>query len=225
MSFAESMFWLPLRPGLHVRPEKIDGIGPWVWVKDDVWGWEQPKDEWPALRDLILANVKSRRGIIQAGGCCGMYPRLWAEHFRHVYTFEPDARNFYCLALNCPSERIIKIQAALSFAPGTGSVEHTAGDFNVGMHRISMVDALTPAAGFVPILTLDDMEFDAVDAIQLDCEGNEENIISGAGMTIAKHRPLISIEAPSEDLRDDLKKLGYSEVGRCGSNPDVVFTC
>lgn len=56
-----------LLPSLHWRDEKIDGVGPWVWVKDDIWGWKQPAEEWPALRELILANVKGRRGIIQAG--------------------------------------------------------------------------------------------------------------------------------------------------------------
>jgi FkbM family methyltransferase len=203
--------------GLHIRNERVEGIGPWLWVAGDVWGWKQPKEEFPALRDLILSNVKDRRSIVQAGGCCGMYPRLWAESFETVTTFEPDPLNFQCLTANCPDPRITKHQAALSSKPFFCSIERTSGDFNVGMHRIGS------KPGDIPVKRLDDFKFKHLDALQLDCEGHEPEIIAGAKRTIMRHHPLISIEAPNTKLVEKLKSWGYTEAGRCGSNPDVVF--
>lgn len=203
-------------PGLHIRKEVVEGIGPWVWVASDRWGWEQPREEFPALRDLILSKVRGRGRIVQAGGCCGMYPRLWAEYFDTVYTFEPDALNFYCLSANCGSDKIIKLQAALSDTTGTVSIEHTAPG-NVGMHRIGK------PPGHVPAIRLDNLILHDIDAIQLDCEGHEGKIIEGALQTIHRCMPLIAIEAPSKELTARLEDLGYSEAGRCGANPDVVF--
>ena len=40
--------------GLHVRHNKIEGIGPWLWPQTDFWGWRHPKGEFCELRDLIL---------------------------------------------------------------------------------------------------------------------------------------------------------------------------
>lgn len=202
--------------GLHVRKEMVHGIGPWVWVEADFWGWKQPGQEFEGLRNAILPASLEHRCIIQAGGCCGMYPRLWAEHFEHVYTFEPDPLNFYCLSANCASERITKIQAALSDAPGLCSVQKGPA-FNVGMHRIGS------DPGRVPILRLDDFDFRDIDVIQLDCEGHEGKIIDGARQTIERNRPVIAIEAPNDDLHATLRSLGYVERARCGANPDVIF--
>ncbi len=206
-------------PGLHVRQQTVQGIGPWIWVKDDKFGWEQPANEFPGLRDLILAHTKQRRVIIQAGGCCGMYPKLWSVHFDTVYTFEPEARNFYCLVANCPSERIIKMQAALSNRAGVCTIASHHSDANVGMARIGK-----HGEGTVPTFRLDDFRFPVVDVLQLDCEGHEEVILSRACDLIMRHLPVISVEAPSPRLAQWLNEIAaYEEVGRTGDNPDVVF--
>lgn len=202
--------------GLHIRNTMVAGVGPWMWRAADHWAWAHPLPEFPALRDLILAHVKHRGTIVQAGGCMGMYPRLWSESFAAVYTFEPDPVNFYCLTANCPSERIIKLQAALSDSCRFGAFQ-AGPDFNAGFGR------MTAQAGPVPILCLDAMEFPALDALQLDCEGHEAAVVAGAWRTIKRHRPVISIEAPDAALRASLEGLGYEEVGRCGTMPDVVF--
>ncbi len=202
---------------IKIRDEKVCGVGPWAWPEKDYKGFQCPADEFPELRDLVLGRTPERHMIVQAGGCCGMYPRLWAEYFEVVYTFEPDHFNFFCLVANCTSERIIKMQAALGEKPGLCAVEKGP-DFNVGMHRI----AKTP--GNVPILRLDDFIFERLSAIQLDCEGYEDRIILGARETINRHRPTLAIEDPCETLRVTLDEMGYKEVAQCGSAPpDFIF--
>lgn len=203
--------------GLHIRTTLVEGVGPWMWREADHWGWEHPRREFAFLREAVLAHTLQRRVIIQAGGCLGMYPRLWSDSFEHVYTFEPDPVNFYCLVANCPSDRIIKMQAALSdtcrfgaFLPGP--------DFNAGLGKMEC------EPGPVPMLALDALEFPHVDAIQLDCEGHETKITAGALKTLRQHRPVVAIEKPNTAARDILSELGYAEVERVGTMPDVVFT-
>lgn len=155
--------------------------------------------------------------MVQAGGCMGMYPRLWAEHFDTVYTFEPDPVNFYCLTANCAAANIVKMQAALGATGGIGRLQ-PGPDFNAGLGAV-----IPDATGAVIMLSLDALNLPTVDAMQLDCEGCEAPIIEGAAATIARCKPVISIEAPDTQLRVTLEGLGYREVGRCGTMPDVVF--
>ena len=205
-------------PGLHIRDDKVEGVGPWVWIKSDRWAWDHPASEFAGLRDLILAHIplERRKIIVQAGGCMGMYPRLWSQHFEMVYTFEPDATNFYCLVANNPSAQVVAIRAALGETPGFGSM-HLHPAVNSGAHLVTTVP------GYVPILTLDSFRFIELDALQLDCEGSEEGIIKGALKTIERLRPVIAIEKPTQPTINALTGLGYIEVGRTGTMPDVVF--
>jgi FkbM family methyltransferase len=207
---------------LHVRPVFVDGVGPWLWVEADDWGFLSPARDWFALRDLMLKHTPERRVIVQAGGCCGMYPRLWSNHFFAAYTFEPDPLNFICLTRNCPSPSIIKTEAALSDRTAEGNLI-SGPDHNVGMHRLGAGQGRT-----VRRLRLDDLELQCVDAIQLDCEGHEAQAIHGALETIRRHRPVLAIEGPAPELIETICALGYSEAGRCGLgrggvSTDVVF--
>lgn len=203
--------------GLHLRQVSINGIGPWMWREADYWAWTHPLQEFPALRDLILTHAKDTRVMVQAGGCMGMYPRLWADFFRTVVTFEPDPVNFYCLVANCPNEGIIKLQVGLTDTAGMCALK-AGPDFNAGLGSLH-----PDPAGSVAAVPLDALALPVVDAIQLDCEGGEDKVIAGAIATIARCRPVISIERPGDELRKTLADIGYAEVGRCGTMPDVVF--
>jgi FkbM family methyltransferase len=208
---------------LAVFRPTVDGIGPWLWPKVDDWGFLHPGFTWPPLRDLVLKHARDRRTIVQAGGCCGMYPRLWADHFATVYTFEPEPLNFSCLVQNClAKDNIIATEAALSDTAESG-VLLDGPEYNVGAFHIGTGHGQT-----VRRLRLDDLHFDSLDAIQLDCEGHEPHIIAGAMETISRHRPLLAIEGPSPELTETILAHGYREAGRCGVGQgggatDVVF--
>lgn len=180
---------------VYIREQRVEGIGNWVWPIQDEGAWLGPSQEFAAIRNSMQTTLRGKKLIVQAGGCCGMYPRLFSEIYETVVTFEPAPLNWYCLNRNCPSERIIKYNAAL------GDVDHTvwmniAPYSNVGTNTIA-----SEGVGIeIHQMTLDSLQLQACDAIQLDIEGYEAAALLGAAQTIAKFRPVISLE--TKNLQD-----------------------
>ena len=201
---------------LHVNHEKIDGIGPWLWVAEDWEGFRWPKEDWiESHRDIWLKHVSDRSVCVQAGGFQGMYCRLLAEHFDMVYTFEPDPLHFFCLTNNCQKENIVKIQGALSADPGLVDVVSLC-SHNRGMGRVV-------TGSKIPTFTIDSLKLKSCGFIQLDIEGYERQAIKGAENTIAHYRPIISCERKhdNEDVLEILESYGYEPIDV--SREDTIF--
>lgn len=194
----------------------MEGVGPWWWIKSDTGAWNGPQKEFRGIRDLFKKNCKKFDVIVQAGGCLGMYPRLWAETFKTVYTFELDPLNFYCLQKNCQgmiqSGRIWAYNMALGDQPDEVWVSVDS-MVNVGMHRAIRTQ---PAGDWpkIPQTRIDDIGLIACDAIQLDVESYESYVLEGARETIRKFQPIISLETVDVLGRTILVEEGYHEVGR-----------
>lgn len=205
-----------------IRDTEIDGIGPWHWPDGDDGAWQGPMENWPGHAEKFLSLVPEKKVVIQAGGCCGMYPRLLKRHFDRVYTFEPDPVNFYFLTLNTQVEGIHKFNCALG-ERGRPLNLRIALRENVGQHEIYRGDP-KPGVMFVDgvlSVALDDLVFDRVDYLMLDVEGYEPHVIQGAKRTIEEHRPVISMERPQDEPVAFLKSLGYVEGGH--SAADTFF--
>lgn len=205
---------------ITVRETLVEGVGPWFWVKADTGAWEGPHKEFGGLREHFVRNCRRRRVMVQAGGCLGMYPRLWADWFERVYTFEPDPLNFYVLSKNvaaCPN--VIPYNAALGdcHEPLYVRVRDAT---NVGMNQVraERPDGDWPRA---PQMMVDDLDLEHCDAIQLDCEGYEPWILNGAAKTVDRCRPVISSETVSTEVRKFMTDMRYKEVGRNVS--DTIF--
>ena len=195
-----------------LRDEEIDGIKPsndgWLWPLGDDGLWDGPKENWHEFKHNITRHCKQFKVAVQAGGACGMYPRLLAEMFETVYTFEPSAVSFHCLIHNCARERIVKFNAALGESHQMIEVKYSDKS-NVGMNTVK------PATdGFVPVLVVDDLELQHCDLIMLDVEGYEINALLGAGHTISKFKPLVTCENGSTaDIQRFMEDLGYHKLG------------
>lgn len=192
----------------YLRETSVCGIAPWLWPIADVGAWEGPHKEFEGLRDKLLAKTKHRGTIVQAGGCCGLYPRLWLESFQRVYTFEPDPLSFHCLVNNCQSPDIHKYNAALGHTRGTIWLNGMDNLQNVGMHQVA-TNRTGDLSLQVQVMLIDDLELDACDAIQLDIEGYEYPALKGAEKTIEKFRPVIATENPSSTVTNFLAQFGY----------------
>ena len=155
------------------------------------------------VQNKRVAAQQHKRVVVQAGGYCGVFPRLLSKSFDLVYTFEPDPLNFFCLALNCQSENIIKAQGALGNTHGLIDVIRT-NPSNKGMNVVAVT-----ADAKIPTYRIDDLQLDACDLIALDTEGYELNILSGALQTIETYKPVITVEDPTEHIDSLLNQFGY----------------
>jgi len=170
------------------------------------------KDAWPALdvecRPRVLeevaeaeqvtlrhfpdAAVRQSAAIIQAGGNCGLWPRMFARLGFTVHTFEPESTNFACLVQNCVEHlggRIVPYMMALADEAGWGSFQ--VNPTNVGAHYLG-----GPGGERVRQTTIDSlvMPYERIDLIQLDVEGAEVIALQGASAVIGHHRPLLWLE-------------------------------
>lgn len=199
-----------------VRNDDVAGVTPWLWIHSDGGAWEGPKSDWEdSHRDAIKLHVEDFRICIQAGGNQGMYPRLLSGIFQHVYTFEPDPLNFYCLTYNCQSDNIYKMQAALGSETGLARVNRLTMS-NTGCHTVS-----TDGDCYVPMITIDTLNLPHCGYMQLDLELYELNAIRGASKTIARCKPVIQCENGNDQILEFLKPFGYEIVGY--SRADTIY--
>ena len=149
---------------------------------------------------LLDQYLEEKRVVVQAGGNVGVFPREMAKHFGAVYTFEPEAANFNCLARNCPESNIIKFQAGLGSNHEQIQVGVSRPDLknNCGAYQVT-------GTGITPTIMIDDLELPACDLIYLDIEGYELFALQGGYETIKKYHPVIVIENKQLPLMYDVE--------------------
>ena len=197
------------------REDKVDGIGPWYWLKSDSGAWDGPKTDWENHHKFKwFKHVTDWTCCVQAGACQGMYPRLLAYKFNTVYSFEPDRLNHYVACMNNQSDNVYILNAAIGKQTGTFTGVTRNHMDNVGMHR-------TEGCGPVAIISLDSLNFPFLGLLALDIEGYEYEAIQGAVQTIDRCSPVIVLERPGAPVKEILDKLGYKQD--CESMADVVF--
>lgn len=189
-----------------------------VWPENDRECFDLIMQDWTWYAKIIIDSCASDAAVLQAGGNCGLYPRLYSTTFKRVYTFEPDPVNFHCLARNCTSSSIIKFNTALSDSNrfvdfGSPSSE------NVGMHRIG--------AGKTQVfaMTIDSLDIQELSLIHLDLEGHELSALEGATDTIARTRPVVAVEVTQHEraIRDLMKSMDYVGVTSYGDPLNYIF--
>lgn len=137
---------------------------------------------------VIRKHVTRRRSVVQAGGNCGVMPRALAADFRRVYTFEPDANNFHCLAVNTSGRsNVWSYRAALS-----DDGEHVA--MTGHLSNCGALQTRPFKGDNTPSLCIDALNLDECDLIWLDIEGREFRALLGAEKTITICKPLVLIE-------------------------------
>jgi FkbM family methyltransferase len=203
---------------IEMIKKEVDGITHWFKIKGDD-AFVDIVDGWIVSgKKAYMEHVKDRRVCIQAGGYCGIFPRLFAQMFDMVYTFEPDPDNFYCLTLNCQNTNIIKNQAALGDTHEMVNVVRRV-DSNRGMNVV--VPNQGEAAIAIPTYRIDDLQLNACDLIMLDVEGYEKFILRGAEETIAKFKPVVVVEDTNMDIEELLFKHGYTK--RSTTHRDTIY--
>ena len=82
----------------------------------------------------------------------------------------------------------------------------------------------------MPTFTIDQLQLDHCDLIQLDVEGREWHALVGALHTLSRHRPVVMLEAKNLPQGSShgqaialLKQFGYRQVA--AAHRDIVFKC
>lgn len=171
-----------------------------------------------------ITMARQHRTCVQAGGHIGIYPSILAAAFELVFTFEPEAENFECLELNTSHyPNVLRENCFL----GANSdrrmlLKHSKSS---GGHQTGPT---TPDG--IPTMTIDEMGITDLDAMFLDVEGFESNILTGAWKTIKRCRPLLVLEENRQGrkygievggLEAMMRPLGYRLVAREGE--DIVL--
>ncbi len=192
-------------------PNSLNLITPYILREQEKWF----EDEVGFLGKFFRAGMH----VIDVGANCGVYTLMMAKavgDHGHVWAFEPAVSTVKCLeesvSLN-HLENVTVIHAALS---------NRIGRANLSLERSSELNRLVPEANVhteeVRLTTLDccrlDLGLKDIEFIKLDAEGEELNILLGAGELLSAESPLIMFELKNGDqvnvgLISRFAELGY----------------
>jgi FkbM family methyltransferase len=181
---------------------------------------------YPNIPENICKFVEKKNVVVQAGGNVGFYVNKYAQWFKHVYTFEPDPINFYCLNLNCTSTNVHKFQACLGNDHKCVNVFNTNETLGHGGSHVT-------GEGTTPTLKIDDLNLNECDLIHLDIEGYEKFAILGGISTIKRCRPVIVVEdyppwkirynSSINEIEQILYNIGYEFVSKVEGDTDRIY--
>ena len=179
----------------------------------------------PKYFDVYKEHLGKGKVAIQAGGHFGMHPRMLAEIFETVYTFEPDSYSFHCLVNNCQLNNIKKFNCVLGDTHGMMYQKYD-GQYNRGVNFYDLpiigetpitqirdvLDVDKTALVNIPQICIDDLNLSSCDLIHLDIEGSEDRVIKGAINTLQKFKPVLILESLNIEGHEIICSLGYSKV-------------
>jgi len=123
----------------------------------------------------------------------------------HVIAVEPQWTLFACLCGSAALNGLAQVRArwcALGKEPGVVRVPPIRYDMRGNFGGLELG---TPGAGeAVPRFTLDSWGLEDVDFVKIDVEGMEYEVLEGSENTIARCRPVLSVEADREAQVPDL---------------------
>lgn len=158
--------------------------------------------------------------MLDVGAYTGLYALYAAKQGATVYAFEPHPENYHRMLENIQANRcsglINAFNAAVSAEPGTCAMA----DLH-GRPRLTSAGKAQPGEGSTEMITIDGLNLPRCDAIKIDVEGGELDVLRGASQTIAGQLPCLIIEANTDEdgeaLNRELRQYGY----RTGVRADV----
>ncbi len=175
------------------------------------------------LREKVFPRLDRSAACLDIGANIGNHSLDFARSFARVYAFEPNPRSFHLLSYNASlADNIQALNFGLSDAPGQLKAEQVAG--NIGASHIT--GNATPRTGKTvtfEVKRLDDvpeiLAADRIAFVKIDVEGHEMQCLSGAEVTLRKHKPVVVLEVLAEEVENGkstavefLRSIGYAHV-------------
>ena len=143
-----------------------------------------------------------------------------------VIAFEPIPVTFAHLSentLHSKYKNITLINAAVS--EKTEMVGMSIPDFNTGLknyYEASITSSISTNDTPVLTLSIDSLQIKhKISLIKIDAEGHEPAVFSGAMTLIERNLPVIIVETVTDQIRNNLQKLGYREEVLEGSHNTI----
>lgn len=181
----------------------------------------------PAVKDAIegkyyeyLSHVnfkkildwKGNKSVIHAGTFFGDMLHTFSKSASTVYAFEAALENYFLARKNSDELKLMNVllfHCALSDKTGVVSIktEDRFGRFAGGAS--SVANDLSGTPQLTTCIRIDDLPVVDICLIQLDVEGHEREVLSGAKATIERNSPIILIEDNNQNCADLLSQHEY----------------
>ena len=194
------------RPGLHVKEPRV-------------------------VSQVMQHHRRGQRLVIQAGAHLGVWPAALSAYFTQVFAFEPVWENWCCAVQSIQATNVSVFWGALGATQSPVQISCPAKRYT-GSARILREDDTIDGRP-VACYTIDQCcqgFMHMVDAIFLDVEGYERQVLTGAMATLRASHPMLVLEEHGLGLRygdaenaiqQCVASLGYCKVARYGR--DVVY--
>lgn len=152
--------------------------------------------------------------VVDVGAYTGLYALYARQAGARVYAFEPNPANYERLLQNVEANPGGNgIMSAFCCAVGQGPARVEMTDLENRPRLTSAGKVREAAGGRIEMVSLDSLNLPRCDAIKLDVEGMELEVLRGAARTIAGYLPRLILEANDEEHRDaldrELSQYGY----------------
>jgi len=134
--------------------------------------------------------------LVNIGANIGCYAKSFVDKASKIICFEPHEEAFACLKYNLEKYSNVELyNTALSHDSHMYNVLDGYAN-NIGA---SVIESSVDSQKYTT--TLDELDFDRLNFILMDCEGSEYNILLGARNTINKFKPIIVTEVNDHHLQ------------------------
>ena len=165
--------------------------------------------------DCLLKHTTQRRTALDVGAHIGIFTRRFAGDFEHVLAIEPVVHTY--LRANTVDLDNVHIHTVGAGDKTRTLYAHNPKSSNTGAWELSEEVSNTE----VRVVAIDSLWTPQLDAIKIDCQGMEYDVLCGAYDTLEKYKPTLLVEFPCHKTVEFLEDLRYKLVAKC--RKDCVF--